>query len=114
MLLLVALFFPAGEQYASPPMAAMSLIGRCARQQSILSSAPGLAIVLPRSASRSIIYGARLSVLPIVGEETRWATGAREMLATGDWIVPRQQGYVFSERPPMTMWMMAAVGWLRG
>jgi 4-amino-4-deoxy-L-arabinose transferase-like glycosyltransferase len=48
------------------------------------------------------------------GEETRWATGAREMLATGDWIVPRQQGQVFAERPPMTMWAMAAVGSLRG
>jgi len=62
----------------------------------------------------SAIYGARLSRQPLVGEETRWATGAREMLATGDWIVPRQQGRVFPERPPMTMWMMAIGGWLRG
>ena len=52
----------------------------------------------------STIYGARLGRQPIVGEESRWATGAREMLATGDWIVPRQQGVVFPERPPMTMW----------
>src|SRR5205085_8780290 len=62
----------------------------------------------------STIYGARLAVQPLVGEETRWATGAREMLATGDWIVPRQQGHVFPERPPMTMWMMAIAGWMRG
>jgi 4-amino-4-deoxy-L-arabinose transferase-like glycosyltransferase len=62
----------------------------------------------------STIYGARLGRQPLVGEETRWATGAREMLATGDWIVPRQQGRVFAERPPMTMWMMGAAGWLRG
>ncbi len=60
------------------------------------------------------VYGSRLSVQPLVGEETRWATGAREMLATGDWIVPRQQGRVFAERPPMTMWAMAVAGWLRG
>ena len=39
---------------------------------------------------------------------------AREMLATGDWIVPRQQGRVFPERPPMTMWTIAAAGWMRG
>src|SRR4051812_32421489 len=45
----------------------------------------------------SLVYGARLTVQPLVGEETRWATGAREMLATGDWIVPRQQGHVFAE-----------------
>ncbi len=60
------------------------------------------------------IYGARLADQPIVGEESRWAVGAREMLATGDWIVPRQQGVVFPERPPMSMWLMAAVGWFRG
>ena len=64
--------------------------------------------------SVSLIYGARLNLLPLVGEETRWATGAREMLDSGDWIVPRQQGQVFPERPPMTMWGMAVVGSLRG
>lgn len=62
----------------------------------------------------SLIYGARLGLPPLVGEETRWGNGAREMLATGDWIVPRQQGQVFPERPPMSIWVMAAVGWFRG
>jgi len=61
-----------------------------------------------------LIYGARLGLPPLVGEETRWGSSAREMLATGDWIVPRQQGQVFPERPPMTIWTMAAVGLLRG
>jgi 4-amino-4-deoxy-L-arabinose transferase-like glycosyltransferase len=60
------------------------------------------------------IYGTRLNVQPLFGEETRWATAAREMLARGDWVVPRQQGRVFPERPPMTIWAIAAVGWLRG
>ncbi len=62
----------------------------------------------------TLLYGARLSLLPLVGEETRWATAAREMLATGDWAVTRQQGQVFAERPPMTVWLMALGGWLRG
>ncbi len=62
----------------------------------------------------SLLYGARLSLLPLVGEETRWATAAREMLASGDWVVTRQQGKVFAERPPMTVWLMAIGGWLRG
>ena len=65
-------------------------------------------------AAVSTIYSARLSRLPIVGEESRWGTAAREMLASGDWIVTRQQGHVFSERPPMTVWAIAAVGWLCG
>jgi 4-amino-4-deoxy-L-arabinose transferase-like glycosyltransferase len=62
----------------------------------------------------STIYGARLGRLPIVGEESRWGTAAREMLVSGDWIVPRQQGQVFAERPPLTIWAMAVTGFLRG
>ena len=62
----------------------------------------------------SLIYGTRLTLEPLVGEETRWATAAREMLDTGDWIVTRQQGQVFPERPPMTTWLMAIGGRLRG
>lgn len=62
----------------------------------------------------STLLGARLTDQPLVGEETRWGAGAREMLATGDWIVPRQQGVVFPERPPLNMWLMASVGYFRG
>ena len=57
-----------------------------------------------------VIYFSRLTALPVAGEEARWASGAMEMIATGDWIVPRQQGQVFPERPPMSSWAMAAVG----
>lgn len=60
------------------------------------------------------LYGARLTHQPLVGEETRWAMSARTMLASGDWIVPRQQGRVFPERPPMTIWAMAVGGKIRG
>ncbi len=59
------------------------------------------------------IFSARITDMPVVGEESRWATAAREMIATGDWVVPRQQGVVFPERPPMTMWLMAVVGTIR-
>lgn len=60
------------------------------------------------------LYAVRLTDQPVVGEESRWASGAQEMLATGDWIVPRQQGQCFPERPPMTMWLMAIAGCFRG
>jgi len=60
------------------------------------------------------IYFTRLTALPIAGEEGRWGSAAAEMLATGDWLVLRQQGSIFSEKPPMTAWAMAAVGYLRG
>src|SRR5262245_41319559 len=61
-----------------------------------------------------VCYFARLETVPVCGEESRWANAAREMIATGDWIVPRQQGDVFPERPPLGSWAMAAVGLARG
>lgn len=60
------------------------------------------------------IYAPRLTRLPLVGEETRGAGMATEMLQTGDWIVPRQQGQVFPERPPLTAWSIAVTGLVRG
>ena len=59
------------------------------------------------------IYFTRLTALPVCGEESRWASAAREMIASGDWIVPRQQGTIFPERPPMTSWAMGLVGLAR-
>lgn len=60
------------------------------------------------------IYFTRLAARPVCGEESRWAGVAREMLASGDFVVPRQQGTIFPERPPLGSWAMAAVGTLRG
>ncbi len=60
------------------------------------------------------IYTCRLTAQPICGEESRWANGAAEMIASGDWIVPRQQGEVFPERPPLGSWTMAAVAFVWG
>jgi 4-amino-4-deoxy-L-arabinose transferase-like glycosyltransferase len=60
------------------------------------------------------IYFPRVTAAPVCGEESRWATVAREMLASGDLVVPRQQGTVFPERPPLGSWAMAAVALIRG
>lgn len=62
----------------------------------------------------AIVYFWQLPSFPIHGEESRWAGGAVEMLRTGDWIVPRQQGQVFPERPPLNSWLMAILGWIFG
>jgi 4-amino-4-deoxy-L-arabinose transferase-like glycosyltransferase len=61
-----------------------------------------------------VAYFARLTTLPVCGEESRWATAAREMLTTGDFVTPRQQGTLFPERPPLGSWAMALVGFARG
>jgi 4-amino-4-deoxy-L-arabinose transferase-like glycosyltransferase len=55
-----------------------------------------------------LVYASRMGDLSLRGEETRWAGCAREILATGDWIVPRQQGLPFPDRPPLANWLMAA------
>lgn len=71
---------------------------------------PGAALVALVAAA----YFARLTALPVCGEESRWAGVAREMIATGDWIAPRQQGALFPERPPLGSWAMALAGLARG
>ena len=58
------------------------------------------------------VHGSRLTTLPLRGEETRRATVAIEILDTGDWIVPRQQGEIYLSRPPVGSWPMAALAWL--
>lgn len=60
------------------------------------------------------IYSVRLDSPNLRGEETRRGRVAVEMLQTGDWIVPRQQGELFLSRPPLQNWLIGLVGWTRG
>jgi 4-amino-4-deoxy-L-arabinose transferase-like glycosyltransferase len=60
------------------------------------------------------IYFTRLTALPIHGEEPRWAQVAYEMLQSGDWVVPRQQGEPFPDRPPLNSWLIALSSLLIG
>jgi 4-amino-4-deoxy-L-arabinose transferase-like glycosyltransferase len=42
------------------------------------------------------------------------AVGAAEMLATGDWRVPRLGGRPWLEKPPLPHWAVAALSWFAG
>src|SRR5690348_12071040 len=56
----------------------------------------------------------QLTALNVRGEETRRALVATEMIRSGDWVVPRQQGELYFSRPPMGSWLIALVGLVQG
>jgi len=60
------------------------------------------------------VYFTRIDDLSIRGEEPRRARVAVEMVETGDWVIPRQQGLPFLSRPPLGSWPIAWLGMLRG
>lgn len=78
------------------------------------SSWPYWAYAALLSAFVLLTFFPRIDDLQTRGEETRWATAAREMAATGDWIMPRQQGEPFLSRPPLGPWLIGVAAKLRG
>src|SRR5580765_1697191 len=59
-------------------------------------------------------YFTRMTALTVRGEESRRGLIAREMLTTGDWIVPRCQGEPLFSRPPLQNWLIAGLAIVRG
>jgi 4-amino-4-deoxy-L-arabinose transferase-like glycosyltransferase len=56
-----------------------------------------------------VVYGFGLGSFGLIARgEPRYATVAREMLHTGDFITPRINGMVYLDKPPLLHWMDAA------
>lgn len=62
----------------------------------------------------SLLYLPGLGEPELRGEEMRRILPAQEMLASGDWIVPRIAGEVYSNKPPLINWAVAAMFRLTG
>ena len=50
-----------------------------------------------------------LSAKTLTGHESVLAQNSREMLADGDWLVPKVGGEIWLERPPVPDWIICAV-----
>ena len=49
-----------------------------------------------------------LGAAPLERAEIYFMDGARAMVETGDWLVPRYQGQEFFDKPPLTYWLIAS------
>ena len=62
-----------------------------------------------------LILGAGLGLRdPWPADEPRFALVAKQMVESGDWLFPHRGSELYSDKPPLFMWLQAAFLWLTG
>lgn len=62
-----------------------------------------------------VVLGAGLGLRdPWPADEPRFALAARQMVESGQWLFPMRGGELYSDKPPLFMWLQAAFLWLTG
>ena len=51
---------------------------------------------------------------PWPADEPRFALVAKQMVESGDWLFPHRGGELYSDKPPLFMWIQAAMYWVTG
>ena len=62
-----------------------------------------------------VVLGAGIGLRdPWPSDEPRYALVAKQMIASGDWLFPHRGSELYSDKPPMLMWIQAAIYQLVG
>jgi len=67
-----------------------------------------VAVLLIFVFAASLLFFKIGSVPLLEPDEGRYANVAGEMARTGDWLIPRKNGFVHFHKPPLTYWWMAS------